>query len=55
MSNSLHTFYHVRFLLFNLRSSVVFSSKFQAMNFCDLMRETYLDDFVMLEFFIQEY
>ncbi len=55
MSNSLHTFYHVRFLLFNLRSSVVFNSKFQAMNFCDLMREKYLDDFVMLEFFIQEY
>ncbi len=51
----MHTFYHVRFLLFNLRSSVVFSSKFQAMNFCDLMRETYLDNFEMLEFFIQEY
>jgi len=55
MTNSLHTFYHVRFLLFHLRSSVVFDSKFQAMAFCDLMRDTYLDDFVMLEFFTQEY
>lgn len=55
MSNSLHSFYHVRFLLFNLRSSVVFSSKFQAMNFCDLMRKEYLDNFEVLEFFIQEY
>lgn len=55
MIDSLHTFYHVRFLLFKLRSSVVFSSKFQAMNFCDLMRDTYADDFVMLGFFIQEY
>lgn len=55
MANFLHSFYHVRFLLFNLRSSVVFDSKFQAMAFCDLMRDTYADDFVMLEFFIQEY
>lgn len=55
MSDSLHTFYHVRFLLFNLRSSVVFNSKYQAMAFCDLMRDTYLDNFVMLEFFLQEY
>lgn len=55
MAKSLHTFYHVRFLLFNLRSSVVFNSKFQAMNFCDLMRDTYANNFVMLEFFIQEY
>lgn len=55
MDNFLHSFYHVRFLLFNLRSSVVFDSKFQAMAFCDLMRDTYADDFVMLEFFIQEY
>ena len=51
----MHTFYHVRFLLFNLRSSVVFNGKFQAMNFCDLMRKEYLDNFEVLEFFIQEY
>jgi len=55
MTNSLHTFYHVCFLLFGLRSSVVFNGKFQAMNFCDLMHDTYADDFVVLEFFIQEY
>lgn len=55
MSNSLHAFYHVRFFLFGLRSSVVFNSKFQAEGFCDLMRDVYADDFEMLEFFIQEY
>jgi len=55
MSDSLHTFYHVRFFLFKLRSSVVFDSKFQAMNFCDLMRDTYADNFEVVEFFVQEY
>ena len=53
--NQLHVFYHVRFTLFGLRSSVVFSSKFQAMNFCDLMRNTYANNFEVSEFFTQEY
>ena len=55
MAESLHSFYHVRFFLFGLRSSVVFSGKYQATAFCDLMHDTYLNNFVVLEIFIQEY